>query len=326
MRRREFIAGVAGTTVLPVAARAQPATLPIVGVLHPGSPAIGPLAGTDPLVEGLNDAGYADGRNVRLEVHWLDGQYNHQADILDDMVRRKVAAIFCVGIATTRAAKAQTATIPIVFSMGEDPVKEGIVASFSRPGGNITGYANFMNLLGSKRLTLLRSTVPDADTFGILVNPKNPNAEPDAKDWQTATKALGRQLRVFNASTETEVAAAFAEMANLRVGALFVNTDPLFIAWSEQIVAQAARYRMPTMYDRRDFPAIGGLMSYGASETDTIRRAGIYVGRILRGEKPADLPVQQSIRFAFVVNLRTARAIDFKVPEPLLALADEVIE
>jgi putative tryptophan/tyrosine transport system substrate-binding protein len=307
-------------------AHAQSSTVPNVGVLHPGSPAIGHAAGIEPFLEGLKDAGFMDGRNINLEVHWLDGRYEGLSDLITDMARRKVAAIFAVGIAIMRSAKAQATSIPIVFSMGEDPVKEGIVASFSRPGGNITGFANFMNLLGSKRLTLLRGSVPQAAVFGILVNPDNPNAEPDANSWRSAAKVLGRDVRVHNATKERELEAAFAAISEQRIGALFVNTDPLFIAWRDQIVALAARYAVPTMYDRRDFPAAGGLMSYGANEADTIRRAGIYVGRILRGERPADLPVQQSTRFAFVINLRTARALHLEIPDTLLAVADEVIE
>jgi putative ABC transport system substrate-binding protein len=300
--------------------------MPTVGVLHPGSPAIGPAAGIGPFLDGLNDAGYADGRNVKLEVHWLDGRYDGLAGLIADMSQRKVAAIFAIGIAIMRVAKAQAGSIPIVFSMGEDPVKEGIVASFNRPGANITGFANFMNLLGSKRLALLRGCVPTATTFGILVNPDNPNAEPDANDWRSAASTLGRQLRVFKATSEQELQPAFAAMTEQRIGALFVNTDPLFIAWRDQIVALAARHAVPTMYDRRDYPAVGGLMSYGANEGETIRRAGIYVGRILRGEQPANLPVQQSTRFSFVINLQAARSLHLEIPDTLLAVADEVIE
>ncbi len=326
MRRRELIALLAGMSTWPLAARAQPATMPTVGVLHPGSPAIVPGAGIAPFLDGLNDAGYVDGRNVKLEVHWLNGRYDGLADLLADMSQRKVAAIFAVGIAIMRVAKAQAGTIPIVFSMGEDPVKEGIVASFNRPEGNITGFANFMNLLGSKRLALLRGCVPNATTYGILVNPGNPNAEPDANDWRSAAATFGRKLLVFKATSETELEQAFDAMEAQQVGALFVNTDPLFIAWRERIATLAQRHAVPAMYDRRDYPAVGGLMSYGANEAETIRRAGIYVGRILRGERPANLPVQQSTRFSFVVNMQTARALRLEIPDTLLAVADEVIE
>ena len=326
MRRREFIAGLAGMSAWPLAARAQSASLPTVGVLHPGSPAIGVAAGIAPFLEGLNDAGFVDGRNIKLEVHWLDGHYDGLPSLVADMSQRKVAAIFAVGIAIMRVAKAQAGSIPIVFSMGEDPVKEGIVASFNRPGANITGFANFINLLGSKRLALLRGCMPNAATYGILVNPDNPNAEPDVNDWRSAATTLGHKLFVFKATGEQELEPAFAAMAERQVGALFVNTDPLFIAWRERIVALAARHAVPTMYDRRDYPAVGGLMSYGANEAETIRRAGIYIGRILRGERVADLPVQQSTRFSFVLNMRTARALRLEIPDTLVAVADEVIE
>jgi putative ABC transport system substrate-binding protein len=280
----------------------------------------------EPFLEGLNDAGFVDGRNINLEVHFLQGRYDGLPDLVADMARRKIAAIFALGITTTRAAKAKVTSIPIVFSMGEDPVKEGIVASFNQPGDNITGFTNLMNLLGSKRLALLRGCVPKVTTFGILVNPDNPNAEPDANDWRSAASTLGRQLRVFKSTSEQELDPAFAAMTEQGVGALFVNTDPLFIAWREHIVALAARRAVPTMYDRREYPADGGLMSYGANEAETIRRAAIYIGRILRGEQPSNLPVQQSTRFSFVINLQAARTLHLEIPDTLLALADEVIE
>jgi putative ABC transport system substrate-binding protein len=324
MRRREFIAGLSGTAAWSVAARAQKAAMPMVGVLNAGG--IGAPLSVDPFREGLNQSGFVEGRNVKLEIRWVGDQYDRLPDMVADLVHRQVAAIFAVGIANVRAAKAQTASIPIIFSIGEDPIKEGFVASLNRPGGNITGFANFTNLLGSKRLTLLRDCVPNAIVFGILVNPTNPNAEPDAKDWQAAASALGLELRVLKVSGKSDLESAFANMAQLRVGALFVNVDPLFIAWRKEIVALATRHAVPTMYDRRDFLAVGGLMSYGASEVETIRRAGVYVGRILKGEKPADLPVQQSTRIELVINTNTAKSLGLTIPETLLATADEVIQ
>jgi putative ABC transport system substrate-binding protein len=326
MRRREFITGLGGAAAWPMVARAQQPAMPTVGVLHPGSPAIGSSLGVDPFREGLKDAGFVEGRNVNLEIRWVDGRYDRLPDMVADLIRRKVAAIFAIGIATVNAAKAQTTTIPIIFSIGEDPIKEGYVASLNRPTGNITGFSNFMNLLGSKRLALLRESLPNAALFGILVSPTNPNAEPDAKDWQAAANSLGQKLRVFGASSEQDLNPAFAAIPQNGVGGLFVNTDPLFIAWREQIVALAARYAVPTMYDRRDFVAVGGLMSYGASETNTIRQAGIYVGRILKGEKVADLPVQQSTRIELVINMKAAKALGLTIPETLLATADQVIQ
>jgi putative tryptophan/tyrosine transport system substrate-binding protein len=324
MRRREFIAGLGSAAAWPTVTRAQSVAIPTIGALYPGLPATDSI---QPFLEGLNDAGYVDGRNVKLEVHWLGGREDGLAELVADMARRKVAAIFALGIGMTRAAKAQAASIPIVFSMGEDPVKEGIVTSLNRPGGNITGFSNFMNLLGSKRLALLRGFLPKATVFGILVNPDNPNADPDAKDWRTAASALGCEMRVFKAAKEPELEPVFAAITQQQVGALFVNTDPLFIvAWRKHIVGLAARYAVPTMYDRRDYPAVGGLMSYGANEGNTIRESGIYIGRILRGERAVDLPVQQSTRFVFAINVRTARALHLEIPETLLAIADEVIE
>jgi putative tryptophan/tyrosine transport system substrate-binding protein len=267
VKRREFMTGFGSAAAAwPLAAHAQQTALPTVGVLHPGSPAIGSSSGVDPF-RGLKDTGFVEGRNVNLEIRWVDGRYDRLPDMVADLIRRKVAAIFAIGIATVNAAKAQTTTIPIIFSIGEDPIKEGYVASLNRPTGNITGFSNFMNLLGSKRLALLRESLPNAALFGILVSPTNPNAEPDAKDWQAAANSLGQKLRVFRASSEQDLNPAFAAITQNGVGGLFVNTDPLFIAWREQIVALAARYAVPTMYDRRDFVAVGGLMSYGASGT-----------------------------------------------------------
>ena len=224
------------------------------------------------------------------------------------------------------AIKAQTTVIPIVFAIGEDPVKEGLVASFNRPGGNVTGFSNFLNQLGAKKLQLLHDAVPKARVLALLVNPTNPNAEPDAKDVQMAADALGLELRVFGASTENDFEPAFAAMAQGQVGALSVNIDPFFLGRREQIVALAIRYAVPAIYDRRDFPVAGGLMSYGGGELEAFRQSGIYIGRILKGEKPADLPVQQSTKFELVINLKTAQALCLTIPETLLATADELIQ
>jgi putative tryptophan/tyrosine transport system substrate-binding protein len=225
------------------------------------------------------------------------------------------------------ATKAQTTRIPIIFSIGEDPVKEGLVASLNRPEGNVTGFSNFQNLLGPKKLALLRDAVPKAEVLAFLVNPTNPNAEPDTKDVQTAAAAsLWRELRVFPASTERDVEAAFAAMVQFRVGALLVNVDPFFIGRRAQIVALAADYAIPALYDRREFPVAGGLMSYGASEVEAFRQCGIYLGRILKGATPGDLPVQQAAKFEFVINLKTARALALDIPPGVLAIADEVLD
>jgi len=235
--------------------------------------------------------------------------------------------IFAHGPPAVLATKAQTTRIPVVFSIGEDPVKEGLVASLNRPEGNVTGFSNFQNLLGPKKLALLRDTVPKAKVLAFLVNPTNPNAEPDTKDVQTAAAAsLWRELRVFPASTERDVEAAFAAMVQFRVGALLVNVDPFFISRSAQIVALAAHYAIPALYDRREFPVRGGLMSYGASEVEAFRQCGIYLGRILKGATPGDLPVQQAAKFEFVINLKTARALCLDIAPGVLAIADEVID
>jgi putative ABC transport system substrate-binding protein len=242
------------------------------------------------------------------------------------LVRRPVAAIFAVSPPAVLAIKAQTASVPVVFSIGEDPVKEGLVANLNRPGGNVTGYSNFQNVLGSKKLSLLGELVAKPALLGMLVNPTNPNAEPDTKDAQAAASVLGRELQVFTARTEVELALAFAEMSRLRIGGLLVNIDRLFLAERDQVVGLAARYAIPVLYERRQFTASGGLMSYGASEAEGFRQCGIYMGRILNGANPGDLPVQQPTRLELVINLQTAKALRLTIPETLLATADEVIQ
>jgi putative tryptophan/tyrosine transport system substrate-binding protein len=325
MRRREFISGLGSAAAAwPLTARAQQA-LPVIGFLGLGSSgAYAPRVAA--FRQGLNGAGYVEGRNVSIEYRWPDGQFDRIPALAADLVRRQVTAIFADGPPAVLAIKAQTTVIPIVFVMGEDPVKEGLVASFSRPGGNVTGFSNFQNQLGAKKLQLLSDAVPNALVLALLVNPTNPNAEADAKDVQMAAAALGRELRVFGASTENDFERAFAAMAQSQVGALLVNIDPFFLGRREQIVALAGRYAVPAIYDRREFPFAGGLMSYGGSELEAFRQGGAYVGRVLKGEKPADLPVQQSTRFEFVINLKTAKTLGLTVPETLLVTADEVID
>jgi putative tryptophan/tyrosine transport system substrate-binding protein len=276
--------------------------------------------------QGLGETGFAEGRNVSIEYRWAEGQFKRIPTLAADLVQRQVAVIFAGGPPSVRALKTLTTTIPVVFSMGEDPVKEGLVANLNRPGGNITGFSYFTNLLFAKRLGLLHECVPKDAAFGFLVNPENPNAEPDTKDVQIAADALGRQLHVFKAKTEHDFDPAFEHMGRLRVGGLCVNIDLLFIARREQIIALAERRSIPAIYERREYPVEGGLMSYGASQADSWRQGGIYVGRILKGEKPADLPVQQSTKFDFVINLKTAKALRLDIPPGVLAIADEVIE
>jgi putative tryptophan/tyrosine transport system substrate-binding protein len=257
---------------------------------------------------------YAENRNVTIDYRWLEGEYDRVPAMVADLIGRQVVAVFAIGIALMRPLMAQTSTIPIVFSIGEDPVKEGFVSNLSRPGGNVTGFANFQNLLGSKKLGLLRDSFPHATTFGLLVNPTNPNADPDAMDMQATAEALHRQLQVFTASAARDLAPAFAAMAERRIDALCVNTDPVFMELREQMSALAARHALPAMYDRREFLMAGGLMSYGTIETEMIRQAGAYVERILKGARPADLPVQQSTKFEFVINLKAARAYIWTSP------------
>jgi putative ABC transport system substrate-binding protein len=327
MKRREFIAYISGTAAAwPLAAHAQQAPVPLVGFFSVGS-SDGFAPQVVGLRQGLSEIGYVEGRNVAIEYRWANGQFDRLPALVADLISRPVAVIFAHGPPAVLATKAQTTRIPIVFSIGEDPVKEGLVASLNRPEGNVTGFSNFQNLLGPKKLALLRDTVPKAEVLGLLVNPTNPNAEPDTKDVQTATAAsLWRELRVFPASTERDVEAAFAAMVQFRVGAVLVNVDPFFIARRAQIVALAAHYAIPALYDRREFPVAGGLMSYGASEVEAFRQCGIYIGRILKGATPGELPVQQAAKFEFVINLKTARALALDIPPGVLAIADEVLD
>jgi len=326
LRRREFIRLLTGAAAWPLLAHAQQAPVPLVGFFSVGS-SDGFAPEVVGLRQGLSETGYVEGRNVAIEYRWADGQFDRLPALAADLISRRVAVIFAHGPPAVLATKTQTTRIPIVFSIGEDPVKEGLVASLNRPEGNVTGFSNFQNLLGPKKLALLRDTVPKAEVLALLVNPTNPNAEPDTKDVQTATAAsLWRELRVFPASTERDVEAAFAAMVQFRVGALLVNVDPFFISRSAQIVALAAHYAIPALYDRREFPVAGGLMSYGASEVEAFRQCGIYLGRILKGATPGDLPVQQAAKFEFVINLKTARALALEIPPGVLAIADEVID
>jgi putative ABC transport system substrate-binding protein len=266
------------------------------------------------LKKGLAQAGYVGGRNVAIEYRFADGSYERLPALAADLVNRRVALIFASGIPAARAAKAATASIPIVFGFGEDPVREGIVASFNRPGGNITGFSWLSNQLIGKRVGLLGETVPAAKVFAILVDPRNPIFEPDTNEARVATSALGRSLEVFNASSEREVEAAFPAMVQRGTGALIVDEAPYFIERVDQLVALAARHRIPAIYGRRLFVEAGGLMSYSADQEDAWRQCGGYIGRILRGEKPGDLPIQQSTKIEFVINLKTAKSIGLTIP------------
>jgi putative ABC transport system substrate-binding protein len=310
----------------PLAAHAQQAKMPVIGVLSPRSPAVdAPLMAV--IRQGLNDTGFVEGRNVALDYRWADGQYDRLAALADDLVHRQVAVMVAIGgEISALAAKTATASIPIVVVFGGDPVKSGLVPSLNRPGGNITGVSSFIFELEPKRLGLLRELRPNATTIAVLVNPNSPNGEMQANDIQAAARSAGQQIDILNASTIREIDAAFARLAQMRADALLVAADPVFFNRASQLVVLAARHAIPALYSRREFVAMGGLMSYGPNIDEMYRTAGVYAGRILKGEKPGDLPIQLPTKFELVINLSTARAFGFDVPPTLLARADGVIE
>jgi putative tryptophan/tyrosine transport system substrate-binding protein len=324
MKRREFITLLGGASTWPLAARAQQPAMPVIGILTGGSAES--FALFEPVFrKGLNEGG-ADGSNVRFEFRPADGQVGRLPALAVDLVLRRPTVIATQTLPAALAAKAATSTIPVVFVIGEDPIKVGLVESFSRPGGNVTGMTNFMNVLGAKRLELVSEAVPSAVVLGLLVNPTNPNAEPDTQDLQAAAQRLGRRLQVLTASTDHELETAFATAVEHKVGALFINIDSFLFARRQQIAALAAHHRVPTIHPFREYVAAGGLMSYGASFVDAWHQSGIYVGRILRGANPADLPVLQPTKFDLVINLKVAKVLGLGIPSTLLARADEVIE
>src|SRR6516225_4457426 len=324
--RREFIAGLGGAAAWPVAARAQPA-LPVIGFL--GSESLDLYAGRlRAFHQGLRETGFVDGRNVAFEYRWAEGEYGRFPTLLADLVSRKVAVIAVPGgTPSALAAKAATATIPIVFATGGDPVAAGLVSSLSRPGGNITGATSLAVELGQKKLEVLTELVPAATVIALLVNPANPSkADTLSRDLQAAARIRGVGLHVLHASTESDLDTVFATLPRLRAGALVIGSDPLFNSRPQQLAALAARHAVPTMYPFREYVIAGGLVSYGDSFTDTYRLVGTYAGRILKGEKPADLPVQQSSKVELVINLKTAKALGLTVPLTLRVRADELIE
>jgi putative tryptophan/tyrosine transport system substrate-binding protein len=325
LHRREFIALIGGATVAgPLAARAQQPTMPVIGFLNPTSPDAfaGRLGG---FRQGLKDTGYVEGENVAIEYRWADNQTDRLPALAAELVRRRVAVI--VGNTPSAfAAKAATTTIPIVFIVAEDPVRLGLVASLARPGGNLTGVNFFTGELVAKRLELLRELVPRAARVAVLVNPAGPDAETTLKDVEPAARAIGLQILVLNASTSREINAAFATFVRERPDALFVGGDPFFSSRRVQLVHLATLHKVPAIFSNRDYVEAGGLMSYGSNVADAFRQVGVYAGRILKGAKPADLPVVQASKFDLVINVESARMLGLTVPDKLLAAADEVIE
>jgi putative ABC transport system substrate-binding protein len=326
MRRREFITLLGGAAASwPVAARAQQAAMPVIGFLNSASP--GPYARyVAAFHQGLKEAGYLEGQNVVIEYRWAHGQYERLPAMVAELAARPVTVLAATSTPAALAAKAATITLPTVFTTASNPVELGLVASLSRPGGNITGATQLNVEVGPKRLELARELVPSATTLGLLVNPANPVAGTLSSDLQAAARTLGLELHVLRASTEREIDDAFITLSQLQAAALVITSDIFFNSRSEQLGALTLRHRMPTIYGYHEFVEAGGLMSYGGSLADSYYWAGNYAGRILKGEKPAELPVQQSTKVELIINLKTAKALGLTVPLPLLARADEVIE
>jgi len=327
LRRRDFIRIVAGSAASwPLTARAQQPAKPVVAFLRDGSPEANARYAAG-FRKGLNETGYIEGQNVIVEYHWLEGQYDRLPALIADLVRRQVSVIATPGNVPTNAAKAATTTIPIVFGVGENPVQLGLVASFAHPGGNITGVNFQTSEVVAKRLRLLHDMVPKAARVAVLVNPGNATiAKSTARDVQQAAPTIGMQIHVFNASTIGEIDAAFAAFGRERSDSLFVAPDAFLISRRAQLVTLAARDRIPGVYPNRDFVEGGGLMSYGVDLADVFRQMGLYSGAILKGAKPADLPVLQATKFEFLINLSTVKALGLTVPAGLISIADEVIE
>jgi putative ABC transport system substrate-binding protein len=326
MKRRQFITLLGAAAAWPLAARAQQRAFPVIGLLSSRSPAVDTSL-IAVIRQGLNESGLVEGQNVALDYRWADGQYDRLAALAVDLVHRQVAVIVTMGgEVSALAAKAASATIPIVFAAGADPVRSGLVTSVHRPGGNITGVSTLIFELEPKRLGLMRELRPNATTIAVLVDPNSPNAEMQVNDIQAAARGVGWEITILNASTIRDIDAAFVRLVEMRADALLVVANPIFFNRTPQLVVLAARHAIPTVYSRREFTAAGGLMSYGPNINDSYRLLGVYAARILKGEKPGDLPIQLPTKFELVINLSTAKALGLDVPPTLLARADEVIE
>jgi putative tryptophan/tyrosine transport system substrate-binding protein len=326
MKRREFISLLGGAALWPLPLQAQQPAMPMIGFLSGGSPESDAIR-LSGFRQGLNETSYVEGRNVAIEFRWAQGQYDRLPALAADLVRRQMTMIAAIGgTPAALAAKAATSTIPIVFHVGIDPVQFGLVASLNRPAGNMTGVAVLLAELEAKRLDFLHELLPTATVVALLVNPSNPFSEPETRNVRDVARSLGLQLHVLQASTANDIDAAFATVVELRAGALVVGADPLFTSRTEQIIALAARHAMPAIYAWSEFTAAGGLISYAPSLKDGHRLAGVYAGRILKGAKPADLPVQQAVKIELVINLKTAKTLGLSFPITLLGRADEVIE
>ena len=325
MRRRDFIMALASAAMSPIVAHGQQSPVPVVGFLNGASPTeYAPMVAA--LREGLKERGYVDGQNVAIEFRWAEGKYDRLSAMATDLVQRGVSVIAATSTPAAKAAKAITSTAPIVFTTGADPVQLGLVASLNRPDGNVTGISFLVNELTLKQFDVLHQMVPKAALIGFLVNPAFAYAATQTAQAQEAARALGRKLLVVPAKTEDEIDASFAMLARQHAGALVTTSDPFLNSRRDQLVELATRHSLPTFYQARNYVAAGGLISYGTSFTDAYRQVGIYIGRILKGKKPADLPVMRSTKLELVINLKTARTLGLEVPATLLAIADEVIQ
>jgi putative ABC transport system substrate-binding protein len=326
MRRREFIAGLGSAAAWPVAAQAQQrVAVPVIGFLSSQS-ANEYKNVIVPFLQGLKEAGYVEGQNVAIEYRWTENQFDRVPALAADLIRRRVAVIVATSIPAALVARAATTTIPVVFTGGGDPVSLGLVASLNRPGANVTGIAVLTAALAPKRLQLLHELMPNAARFGVLADSAASNTLSAIPEMQAAARTLGRQLVVVNARTDSDLETAFASFSQQRVGAVLFGNGNFFNRRTEQLPVLAARYKLPAIYPFREFALAGGLMSYGSSLAYLLHQAGVYTGRILKGEKPADLPVEQAVKFELVINLKTAKALGLTIPETLLATADEVIQ